>query len=109
MIHQVVLALLDPLRRTKVHSILLTNIFDLFPGSCEADYRGMEFREVGLQDARCVSCWVAGYEEREDGRERGRGLGGEEGRGVYEVNHLGHFVELFGTDVWAVGEAEIYL
>jgi hypothetical protein len=26
-----------------------------------------------------------------------------------EVEDLGHFVEFFGADVWAVGESEIYL
>ena len=71
MIHQIILALLHTLRRTEIHSILLTNVFYLFPGAGEADYRGVEFGEVGLEDAGCVSCWVAGYKEWEERWKRG--------------------------------------
>lgn len=102
MIHKIILSLLHPLRRRKVHSILLTYILDLFPSACEAYDRRVEFGEVGGEHAGCVAGWVAGDEEGEDGREGGWG-------GVYEVDHLGHFVEFFGADVGAVGEAKINL
>jgi hypothetical protein len=77
-VDQIILALLDTFRRAKVHSILLADVFYLFPRSCQADYGGVEFGEVGLEDAGRVSCWVAGYEEWEERRERGGGLRGEE-------------------------------
>jgi len=63
MIDQIILAFLDSLWRTKIHSILLTNVFDLFPGAREADYCRVEFGEVGLKDAGGVAGRVAGYEE----------------------------------------------
>lgn len=62
----------------------------------------MEFGEVGGEDGGRVTGWVACYEDWEEGGSRG-------GRGVDDVDHLGHFVEFFGTDVWAVTESEIYL
>ncbi len=107
MIHQIILALLHAFRRTKVHSILFTYILYLFPSPCEADDRRVEFGEVGLQDTRGVSCRVASYEEREQWWEGGGG--GEKWRGIYEIDHLRHLVELFGADVRAVAEAEVYL
>jgi len=107
MIHQIILTLLYAFRRTKVHSILFTYILYLFPSACEADDRGVEFGEVGLQDARRVSCRITSYEEREKGWEGGGG--GEKWRGVHKIDHLRHLVELFGADIRAVAEAEVYL
>ncbi len=109
MIDQIILAFLDSLWRTKIHSILLTNFFDLFPGAREAHYCGVEFGEVGLQDAGGIAGRVAGYEQRKEGRERGWRFRGEEGRSVDDVYHLGHFVEFFRADVGTVGETEVYL
>jgi hypothetical protein len=71
MIDQIVLSLLHSLWRREIHSILLTDILNLLPSSCEADYRGVEFGEVGGEHAWCVPCWVAGYEEREERWEGG--------------------------------------
>lgn len=77
MIDQVILSLLHILRRTEIHSILLTDIFNLFPRTGQADDGRVELGEVFREDAWCVPRGVAGYEEREKGRElRGGGSPG---------------------------------
>jgi hypothetical protein len=71
MIDQIILSLLNPFWCREVHSILLTNILNLFPRAREAYDCGVELGEVCLQNARGIAGWVAGYEEREERRERG--------------------------------------
>ena len=66
----------------------------------------MELLEIGFQNRRRIARWIAGYE---DGKERWVGGCGRRERNGDEVQHLGHFVELFGADVGAVGEAEVDL
>ena len=75
----------------------------------------MKLFQVAFQHRRCISGWIAGYE---DGEERssagGRVDEGESADAILrgggnEVDHVGHFVKFFGTDVGAVGEAEIDL
>lgn len=60
----------------------------------------MKLCKVAFEDAGGVAGGVAGYEE---GEEVLLGfLGGE-------IDHAGHFVEFFGADVGAMGEAKIDL
>jgi hypothetical protein len=101
MIDQIILSLLDALRRREIHSIRFTHVLDLFPCPCKPYNIGVEFGEVFFEDGRRVARWVAGYEE---GEERGVWVGE-----AHEVDHAGHFVEFFGADVGTVGEAEINL
>ena len=106
MIDQIVHPGFHPLGRTKIDPVQFANGFDLLPRAREPDHCGMEFLEVRFENRGCVASWVAGYEEREEGERRGWGRG--KGRGD-EVDHRGHFVELFRTNVGAVGEAKVDL
>ena len=128
MIYQIILPLLHILRRTEINPILLTNILYLLVCPRQPNYTWVKLGEVFLQDTRSVSGRIAGYEDWEDGLDLG-GVGGagrdgrRDGGGwrgvrgwcggrescVYEVYHLGHFVEFFGADVGAVGEAKVDL
>jgi hypothetical protein len=100
MIHQIILSRFHSLRRAKIHPIRLTYGFNLFPGTREADQGGVEFGEIGFEDGGSVAGRVAGYEDWGEYVWLG---------GLEEVDHAGHFVEFFGADVGAVGEAEIDL
>jgi hypothetical protein len=100
MIHQVILAGLDSLRRAEIYSVCFTDCFYLFPGPGQSYERGVEFRKVGFHD-----CWgIAGRIARYENGTQHPGV-----RFLDEVDHVGHFVEFFGADVWAVGEAEVDL
>jgi hypothetical protein len=110
MIYKIILSLLYILRRGKVYSVFLAYIFDLVPSSSQTNDCRVEFGQVFGTHAWSVTSWVAGYEDREEWREGGLGFfGGEDGRSVDEVDHLSHFVEFFGADVWTVGKAKINL
>lgn len=104
MIDQVILALLDILGRGEVHAVFLADVLDLVPGAGEAYDRRVELGQVFGEHAGRVARWVAGDEDGEE-RWEGGGLGiggGEERRGVDEVDHGGHFVEFLGADIWTV-------
>lgn len=105
MIDQVILALLHTLGGREIDPVFLAHVFDLLPCAREADEARMEFRQVGSEHGGSVAGGIAGYEDREERRRRDF----DGWRGADEVDHLGHFVEFFGTDIWTVGEAEIYL
>lgn len=116
MVHQIVHARLDALRRAEVDSVLLAHFFNLLVVAREAYEARVEFREVGAQDVGGVAGWVAGDEEGEEvgavlGLCDGGGGRGGEVRGclVDAADDVGHLVELFGTDVGAVREAEVDL
>jgi hypothetical protein len=100
MIDQIVLARLHVLRRAEIHAVHLAHVLRLLVGPREADELRVELVEVVAEDEGGVARRVAGYEE---GPQDGAVLGG------YDVDCAGHFVELVGADVGAVGEAEVYL
>lgn len=102
-IHEIVLARLHALRGREVHAVCLAHILDLLPGAREPDEVGVEFGEVGAQHGGCVAGRVAGYEDGQQRRSTTRDSG------AHDVDGASHLVKLFGADIWAVGEAEIYL
>ena len=106
MIHQIIHPRLDPLRRTEIHPIQLTDCLDLLPRARQADHVRMELFQIGLEHRRCVSCRITRYEEGEEGRVLG--IAGGQSL-VDEIEHAGHLVEFFGADVRTVREAEVDL
>lgn len=100
MVDEVVLAGLDALRRGEIDAISLANCLDLFPSTGEADESRVKLGKISLEHGRCVARRITGDED---------GSQGFRLRGLDDVNHHGHLVEFFRTDVWAVGEAEVYL
>ena len=120
MVHQIILSGLHPVRRTEVNTVLLTHIPNLLPRPRQPNDPRVELLEIALQHYRGVARRVAGDEEREHGLPgKGRRVGIVEngfgnrvaaGRGGGDdVDDFGEFVELFGADVRAVREAEVYL
>ncbi len=99
-INEVILAGLDIRRRGEVHAIRLAHGLDLLPGPREADQCGVELSEVGFHHRGRVARRVTGDEDGAQGLGRSR---------FDEVDHVRHFVEFFGADVRAVGEAEVDL
>lgn len=100
-VHEVILARLDILRRAEVDAVLLAQRLDLVVCAGQADELGVELDQVLLKSLGVVACGVAGDEDREEGV-----LGG---LFLDEVEHAGHLVEFFGADVGAAGEAEVDL
>ena len=106
MIDQVVHPRLHALRRAEVHAVHLAHRLDLLPRARQPDHAGVELLEVGFEDRGGIASGIAGDEDGEERRVGGRARWE---RNEDEVQHLGHFVELFRTDVGAVGEAEVDL
>lgn len=117
MIDQVIRPWLRPFRRAEVDSIFLAHILDLVPAPRQSDNSRVELLEVCFQYGGGVAGGVAGDEKREERTAVWGWRGGEEGGGGDagglgrrdEVDHAGEFVEFFGANVGAVGEAEVDL
>lgn len=115
MIHQVIHPGLHPLRRAEIYPICFAYILHTLPRPRQPHNTRMELRKVGFQHGRCIPRRIT---RDEDGEERllgrvnvdeGKPGDGVAFRGGDEVDHFGHFVEFFGADVRAVGEAKVDL
>ena len=102
MIHQIILPRLHIPRGTEIHPILLAHIAHLLVRARQADDIVVELPQVVLQDLGRVARRITRDEHRqEDILALGLRL--------HVVDDGGHFVELVGADVGAVGEAEVDL
>lgn len=101
-IHEVVLAGLDILRSTEVHTVLLADVLDLLVCASQADNAGVELLQVLAQHLGRITDGIASNEN-----------GHEEllvsGSGIDLIDDLGHLVQLIGADIGAVSEAEVDL
>lgn len=102
MIHEVVLAGLDILGSTEVHTVLLADVLDLLVCASQADDTSVELFQVLAQHLGRITDGIASNKN-----------GHEEllvsGSGVDLIDDLGHLVQLIGADIGAVREAEVDL